>query len=84
MAINGITARRSFHQIWILGKFFLVKQAPGLVTLSDSNIINLSWVINFRLADVSVAILATAVVEAVVHAGSLYQALSACLEQVTP
>ena len=29
MASNGITARRSFHRIWIAGKKLLVKRAPG-------------------------------------------------------
>ena len=31
MASNGITARRSFHRIWIAGKKSLVKWAPGLI-----------------------------------------------------
>ena len=30
MASNRITARRSFHRIWIVGKKSLVKRAPGL------------------------------------------------------
>ena len=30
MASNGITARRSFHRIWIAGKKSLVKRAPDL------------------------------------------------------
>ena len=29
MTDNGITARRSFHRIWIAGKKSLVKRAPG-------------------------------------------------------
>ena len=29
MASNGITARRSFHRIWIAGKKSLVKRALG-------------------------------------------------------
>ena len=33
MASNGITARRSFHRIWIAGKKTLVKRAPGMNTV---------------------------------------------------
>ena len=29
MASNGVTARRTFHRIWIAGIKMLVKQAPG-------------------------------------------------------
>ena len=37
MASNGITARRSFHRIWIAGKKSLVKRAPAVITLNTPN-----------------------------------------------
>ena len=33
MTDDGITARRSFHRIWIAGKKSLVKRAPGQSSL---------------------------------------------------
>ena len=38
MASNGITARRSFHRIWIAGKKSLVKRAPGH-EFADNNMV---------------------------------------------
>ena len=38
MADNGITARRSFHRIWIADKKSLVKRAPVQVSLDDVDI----------------------------------------------
>ena len=38
MASNGITARRSFHRIWIAGKKSLVKRAPGHIYYEQNHI----------------------------------------------
>ena len=56
MASNGITARRSFHRIWIAGKKPLVKRAPvyKFSSAAASEVVNMTpsgvdTVENFRL-----------------------------------
>ena len=45
MAINGITARQSFHGIWIAGKRSLVERAPGwkMTWMSRLGIFYFEW-----------------------------------------
>ena len=43
MASSGITARRSFHRIWIAGKKTLVKRAPGPISLRIFILIQILW-----------------------------------------
>ena len=55
MASNGITARRSFHRIWIAGKKSLVKRAPGhglshvlqqAITWTNADLLSIKPVVN--------------------------------------
>ena len=62
MASNRITARRSFHRIWIAGKKSLVKRAPGsdlalvvlvpysyvgIIIIMSANAIMLHWITRY-------------------------------------
>ena len=51
MASNGITARRSFHRIWIAGKKTLVKRGPGPTKHTQylALIGQLSWCVFFNI-----------------------------------